>query len=268
MIDRMPELTQPKLQKKNQGSGYATASLILAILSFPLTILCFTGALTAIIAIPLGHVALIKVKRSANPLPTKKKAIIGLVFAYLYIGFAIVFVGTVVANRLSKTQFSDETGMNFTIHVPLKGTSYEWQTKHRAPLVVVMAPRDVQISIRTDAVAPIVPQDPNDFQYLSINLIPKKYNGTILDVAHQLISGTQVFDKNYSADDPELITISEIPSALFRESLFINGCRVKGISLLLPSTRGYYLLTFRSDQSSYNEAFYKRIAGTFEPKQE
>jgi len=262
----MHKSTPMQVLTKSKGSSLATASLILAIVSLPLTILCFAGILTAILSIPLGHVALRQAQESANPLPTKNKAIIGLVISYLYIVFAIVLIATVVANRISKTQYSDNTGMSFTIHTPLKGTSYEWQIKHRAPLIVVMAPNDVHVSTQLDVAIPIAPQNPQDFQYLSINLIPKKYNGKISDVAQQLISGTQTFNKNYNADDPELITISGIPSALFRESLIIKGSQAKGIAFLVPYTHGYYLLTFRCDPGSYDESFYKRIAGTFKPK--
>jgi hypothetical protein len=263
----MAESMPPKRTLKSQGSGLATASLVLAIASLPLTILFFTGILTAILSISLGHVALRQARHSANPLPTKNKAIVGLVISYLYLVFAIVIVATVVANRVSKTQFSDDTGMNFTIHKPLKGTSYEWQIKHRAPLVVVMAPIDVQVTAQLDVALPIVPKNPSDFQYLSINLIPKKYNGNIEDVARQLTSGTLIFDKNYSAEDPKILTISGIPSALFREYLVINGSHAKGIAFLVPCTRGYYLLTFRCDPNSYDESFYKRIASTFKPKE-
>lgn len=156
--------------------------------------------------------------------------------------------------------------MNFAIHTPLKGTSYEWQIKHRAPLVIVMAPKDVQVSAQLDVAIPITPVNSGDFRYLSINLIPKKYDGNVADVARQLTSGIRIFDKNYSADDPELLSISGIPSALFRESLVINGFQAKGIAFLVPCTRGYYLLTFRCDSNSYDESFYKRIAGTFKPK--
>ena len=264
--DLMQATISSQIPIKSQGSGLATASLVLAIVSLPLTILCFSGVLTAILAITLGHVALRRTRRSANTLPTKNKAIVGLVISYLYLGFAIVLFGIVVTNRVSKIRFSDDSGMNFTIHTPLKGTSYEWQIKHRAPLVVVMAPRDVQVSTLPDVALPIAPQNPRDFQYLSINMIPKKYSGNVADVARQLISGTSTFDKDYSADDPEPFTISGIPSSLFRESLVINGSHAKGIAFLVSCTHGYYLLTFRCDPNSYDESFYKRIAGTFEPK--
>jgi hypothetical protein len=263
----MPQSIPSQIQTKSQGSSLATASLVLAIVSLPLTILCLTGVLTAILAILLGHVALRQARHSTNPIPTKNKAIVGLVISYLYLAFAVVLVATIIAKRVSKIHYSDNTGMNFTIHTPLKGTSYEWQVKHRAPLVVVMAPRDVQVSTRPDVAIPIEPQNPSDFQYLSINLIPKKYSGNVADVARQLISGTQTFDKNYSADDPELLSISGIPCGHFRESLLINGTNAKGIAFLVPCNQGYYLLTFRCDPNSYDESFYKRIAGTFKPKQ-
>lgn len=263
--DMVSESTQSQLPGKSRGSILATASLVLAIASLPLTILCFTGVLTAILAIPLGHVSLRQARDSANPVPTKNKAIAGLVISYLYLGFVIVLVAHVLANRISKTQFSDDTGMNFTINTPLKGTSHEWQIKHRAPLVIVMAPRDVKVSVQPDVAIPFVPQNPLDFQYVSINLIPKKYDGNIADLARQLTSGTRTFDKNYTAEEPELLTISGIPSAVFRESLVIGGSPAKGLGFLVPSARGYYLLTFRCDPDSYDESFYKRIAHTFKP---
>jgi len=263
----VPESTQSQFSVKSRGSNLATASLILAILSLPLTILCFIGVLTAILAITLGHFSLHYVRNSANSLPTKNRAIAGLVISYLYLGFVIVLVTYVIVNRISETQFWDDAGMKFTIHTPLKGTSYEWKIKHRAPLVVVMAPKDVQITTQLDAAVTVAPQNPRNFQYLSINFITKKYDRNIADVARQLISGTSVYDKSYSADDPELITISGIQSAFFRNSLVINGHQVKGIDFLIPCTHGYYMLTFRCDPGSYDESFYKRIACTFKPNE-
>jgi hypothetical protein len=262
----MPESSPPQLPPKSEASGLATTSLILAIASLPLTLLCLTGVLTTALAIPLGHVAVHRARNSANPLRTKNKAVVALLVSYLYIGFAIILVATVIANRVSRTEFSDNTGMNFTIHTPLTGTSSEWQVKYRAPLTVVMGPKDVQVSEQLDVAIPIRPQNPGDFQYLSINLVPKKYNGTIVDVARQYISGIRVFDKNYNADDPELFTISGTSSAFFRESLVINGSHAKGIAFLVPCSPGYYLLSFRCDPNSYDESFYTRIAGTFTPK--
>ncbi|MHC4618688.1 MAG: DUF4190 domain-containing protein [Planctomycetota bacterium] len=251
----------------------ATTSLILAIASLPLTLLCLTGVLTAVVAIPLGHVAVHRARNSANPLRTKNKAVAALMVSYLYIGFAIILVARVISNRVSRTELisrtvlSDNTGMNFTIHTPLNGTSSEWQVKYRDPLTFVMGPKDVQVSAQQrDVAIPIRPQNARDFQYLSINLVPKKYNGAIVDVARKYISGIRVFDKNYNAEDPELLTISATSSAFFRESLVINGSEAKGIAFLVPCSQGYYLLSFRCDPNSYNESFYTRIAATFTPK--
>lgn len=264
--DIMSESITSQIPSKSQGSYLATASLVLAIVSLPLTILCLTGVLTAILAITLGHVALRKSRHSTNQIPTKNKAIVGLVISYLYLGFAVVLVATVVAKRVSKTHYSDNAGMNFTIHAPHKGTSYEWQIKHRAPLIIVIAPKDLQVSEQLNVAIPIRPYNPRDFQYLSINLVPKKYNGTIVDVSRQYISGIRIIDKNYNPENPKPLTISGISSAFFRESLVIDGFPVKGIAFFVPCTNGYYLLNFRSDPNSYNESFYRRIAGTFKPK--
>lgn len=261
----MSETTPSHVPHKSSGYRLATASLILAIASLPLTILCLTGVLTAIAAIPLGHIALRRARTSPEPLLIRNRAAAGLVISYLYIGFVVVLCGSIVANRISKTKFSDDTGMNFIIHTPLKGTSYEWQVKHRAPFILVMAPEKVQISTQLDVVIPIAPHNPNDFQYLSINLIPKKYDGNIADIAHKLASGTRAFNKNYNTTEPELLNISGIPSALFRESLVIDGSNANGIVFLVPCTHGYYLLTFRCDPNSYDESFFKRIASTFKP---
>lgn len=189
-----------------------------------------------------------------------------LVLGLFVAAFAVLLVGTVICNRISKTRFSEDVGMDFSIHTPLKGTSYEWQIKHRAPLVVVMAPRDVRVSTQANVSLPFVPTNTSHFQFLTINLIPKKYDKTIVDACRQLISGTKLYDENYQATDPELIVISGTSCAFFHESLVINGSRATGIAYLVACARGYYLLSFRADNETYNESFYKRIAGTFRCK--
>lgn len=193
---------------------------------------------------------------------------LAFVLGLFVVAFAVLLVATVIYNRLSKTCFSEDAGMDFSIHTPLKGTSYEWQIKHRAPLVIVMAPREVQVSPQANVSLPFVPTNTRHFQFLTINLIPKKYDKTIVDVCHQLISGTKLYDKNYQATDPELTVISGTPCAFFQESLVINGSPARGIAYLVPCARGYYLLSFRADTETYNESFYKRIAGTFECKKQ
>ena len=193
---------------------------------------------------------------------------LAFVLGLFIVAFAVLLVGTVICNRLSKTRFSEDVGMDFSIHTPLKGTSYEWHIKHRAPLVVVMAPREVEVSPQASVSLPFVPTDTSQFQFLTINLIPKNYDKTIVDACRQLISGTKLYDENYQATDPELTAISGTPCAFLRESLVINGSRARGIAYLVPCARGYYLLSFRADTETYNESFYKRIAGTFRCKKQ
>ncbi len=261
--------SMPHPHAKAKGSGLATASLVLAIVSLPLTILYFAGLLTAVVAISLGHIALRRAKHSPHLLFSKNKAIAGLLISYLYIGFAVVLVVTIVSNRVSKTHFSDDTGMDFALHTPLKGTSSEWQIKHQAPLVVVMAPQEVEISPspQLNVSVPFAPTDASYFQFLTIKFLPKKYDKTVVDVCRQLTSGTRVFDKTYQATDPESTVIAGTPSVFFRESLIIQGTHTKGIVFLVPCSRGYYILSFRADPNTYYESFYRRIAGTFRPKE-
>ena len=85
--------TPLQISPKSKRSGLSTVSLVLAIASLPLTILYLTGVLTAILAIPLGHVALRQARHSASSTHTNNKAIVGLVISYLYLGFAVAEVG-------------------------------------------------------------------------------------------------------------------------------------------------------------------------------
>jgi general secretion pathway protein G len=59
------------------SSGLATASLVCGILGF------FTGGLTGLIAVILGHIALLKIRRSGGTVEGRGLAIGGLVTGYL-----------------------------------------------------------------------------------------------------------------------------------------------------------------------------------------
>jgi hypothetical protein len=155
------------------------------------------------------------------------------------------------------------TGMHYTMDAPGKGTQNEWTAKHRGPLVVVMAPKTVQISVQAEIAAPFSPSDPASFHYLSINLIPKKYEGSILAIAQRLTTGTRVYDKRYKTSTPVPFTVSGTQAACFREALVVNGSPAKGIAFLVPCKRGYYLLTFRADPQSYSESLYKKAVESF-----
>jgi len=193
--------------------------------------------------------------------------LLAFVLGLSFVAFAVLLVGTIIYNRVSKTHFSENTGIDFYIHTPLKGTSFEWEVKYQNMLAVVMAPQDVILTQQDNISVPYAPEGIK-FEFLLVNLIPKKYDKTIVDVCRQLISGTKVFDKNYQATDPELAVISGTTCAFFQESLVINGSPDKGIAYLVPCARGYYLLSFRADTGTYNEPFYKRIAGTFQCKKQ
>jgi hypothetical protein len=184
----------------------------------------------------------------------------------VYVAIVALLIAKIVGNRVSRTGFADDTGMSFTMHIPLKGTSCEWHIKGKSFLWIAMAPKEVRLSTRFKVASPVVPENLRDFEFLTISFFRPRRGGTVIDVARDQIEGTQVWDKTYEATAPELITISDIPSAFFRESIIINGTRVRGIVFLVPSDDWYYVLTFRSDPNTYRESFYRRIAGTFRPE--
>ena len=156
-----------------------------------------------------------------------------------------------------------DSGMHFTMDVPYKGTKNKWVEKHSDPLVVVLAPQAVQISLQTSVTAPFAPKAPKSFQYLSVHLVPKKYEGSVLSIAKRMTTGIRLFDKRYKASTPAPVTVSGEPSACFHETLTIGDFPAKGIAFLVPCTRGYYLLTFRADPASYNELLYRNTVRSF-----
>lgn len=254
------------VDKKVGGGGLATASLVLAIASWPLTLCCAIGVVTALVAIVVGHVAIRKARHGGNSTGVRSRAVVALIVSYVYIGIVVLLVAKIIGNRVSRTAFADGTGMSFAMHIPLKGTSYEWRIKDKGTLWIAMAPEEVRLSTLFNVASPVVPENLRDFEFLTISFFRPRSGGTVNDVARDQIEGTQVWDKTYEATDPQLITISDIPSVFFRESIIINETRVRGIVFLVPSNDWYYVLTFRSDPSTYNESFYRRIAGTFRPE--
>ena len=256
-----------RLNRKAEGADLATESLVLAIASWPLTLFCFTGVLTALVAIPLGHIAIRKARRASGSAGVSRRAVIGLIISYVYVGLATFLIAKIIANNASRTSFWDNTGMDIAMHTPGKGTSCEWRVKDKGFLWVVMAPERVQLSGRFNVVSPVVPENLRTFEFLTISYLQDRHGGTVIDAARNVICGMQVWDKTYTATDPGLTTISAIPSAFSRESLAVNGVPVRGIIFFIPGNGGHYVLTFRSDPDTYNESFYRKIAGTFKPKE-
>ena len=246
-------------------TGISTSCIVFSILAFPLTFLVFAGLISAIISVVLGHISLTKIKRSSDTYRGKKRAIVGLVISYCYIAFVSIIIAVIITNRESTSPFYLSDTVSFSIHVPLKGSSSEWQIKDQDMLGVVLAPKETQIKKEASVSNPYVPSDSKCFEFLSISYIPKKYDKSLKDVCRQLVQGTVLFDQAYKADDPKDIVISKIQSSCFREYLDVDGAAAKGISFLIPVDQGYYILRFRADNQSYNESFYNRIAHTFSP---
>ena len=258
------------MSNEKKKTGLATASMVLSITSIPLTCLVFAGFISAIISIVLGHISLRRMKYQGEMYNGKNRAIAGLIISYCYITLMSVLIVTIIYNRVSNDSFRLGNDVRFSIHIPLQGTSYEWQIKDEDLLGIVMAPKDNQIHhnsqlYKEGSAVPYLPSNLNDFEIMTVSYIPKKYDKTLKEVCEQLIQGTQVFDKSYTADSLESITISRISSYYFRESMKIEDTPTNGISFVVPVKEGYFNIRFMADTRSYNEEFYKRIALSFSP---
>jgi len=79
------------LPPPRQTSGLAVASLILSIVSLPLTCgCCGTGLVAAVLAIVFGHVAISQIRRSEGRLNGKGLAVAGLVVGYASVAIQIL----------------------------------------------------------------------------------------------------------------------------------------------------------------------------------
>jgi len=74
-----------------QTSGLAVASLVLGIVSLPMTCgCCGTGIVTAILAVVFGHLAMGKIRRSQGRLDGTGMAVAGLVIGYASVAIQIL----------------------------------------------------------------------------------------------------------------------------------------------------------------------------------
>ncbi|HSW62042.1 MAG TPA: hypothetical protein VLH56_01800 [Dissulfurispiraceae bacterium] len=89
------------LVRRAKGADWATTSLALAIASWPLTLFCATGILSALAAIMLGHIAIHRAKHGSTSVCARNRAVNGLIVSYVYIGFATLLIVKIVRGRVS-----------------------------------------------------------------------------------------------------------------------------------------------------------------------
>ena len=87
---------------QSRFSSLAIVSLVAGFLSPVFIILCFLSLITSTVAIVTGHIALYKIKRSANRLDGRAVAIVGLVLGYISLTLTIASLAFIFTRSPSK----------------------------------------------------------------------------------------------------------------------------------------------------------------------
>lgn len=94
----------PPVQPKPVNNGFAIASMVLGIISIPLSCCCYIGAIPAILAIIFGFIARNQISESFGAQTGDGMALAGIIMGFCTIGILIVLLILSINNNTS-TEF-------------------------------------------------------------------------------------------------------------------------------------------------------------------